>query len=214
MNSCIRMISQNGIDYTCNLCGEIRVDAAKIFTDVKPAAWYKKYVDYTYAYGIFTGTDAKTFSPNDNITRAQFVKVLANLENVDTSNRNVTTAFTDVPGGKWYTPAVKWASENGVVNGVGGNKFDPNANVTREQMCVMLVNYAKFKGVTIKKVESKMSFVDDAKISKWANTAVYICQQADIVNGKGANTFDPQGTGTRSEASVIFTKFHKEYLKK
>ena len=62
-------------------------------------------------------------------------------------------------------------------------------------------------------VEAKESFADDKKISKWAKTAVYTCQMADIVNGKGAGTFDPQGPGTRAEASVIFTKFHKDYLK-
>ncbi len=190
------------------------IDSSKKFTDVDENKWFKEYVDYAVTYGIFSGTSESTFSPNDNITRAQFVQVLANLEGVDTSNRNVATKFTDVPSGKWFTAAVKWASENGVVNGVGDGKFDPNANVTREQMCVMLVNYAKFKSITLKTVEAKENFADDASISKWAKTAVYTCQQADIVNGKGANTFDPKGTGTRAEASVIFTKFHKEYLKK
>lgn len=182
------------------------------FADVAQNAWYKQYVDYTVANGMFEGTSATTFSPDSNITRAQFVQVLANLEGVDTSNREVTTKFTDVPRGKWFTAAVKWASENGVVNGVGDGKFDPNANVTREQMCVMLVNFAKFKGLSLNNVEAKASFADDAKISSWAKTAVYTCQQADIVNGKGANTFDPQGTGTRAEASVMFTKFHKDYI--
>jgi len=188
-------------------------DTSKIFSDIKAKAWYKQYVDYAYSHGIFTGTSKTTFSPSDSITRAQFVQVLANLEGVDTKNRNVTTQFTDVPAKKWFTVAVKWASENKIVNGVGGGRFDPNADVTREQMCVMLVNFAKFKGITLKTAESKAVFADDNKISKWAKAAVYTCQQADIVNGKGADAFDPQGTGTRAEACVIFTKFHKDYLK-
>ena len=98
-------------------------------------------------YGIFTGTSKTTFSPDSNITRAQFVQVLANLSGIDTSNRNVKTSFSDVPSGKWYTAAVKWASDN------------------------------------------------------------------KIVNGMGAGMFDPKGTGTRAEASVIFTKFHQGYMK-
>ncbi len=187
-------------------------DTSKVFTDIKSKGWYKEYVDYSVAHGIFTGTSKNEFSPSMNITRAQFVQVLANLIGVDTSNRNVTTSFKDVPAKKWYTAAVKWASENKIVNGTGDGKFEPNANVTREQMCVMLVNFAKFKGITLKTVESKEDFADNANISKWAKTAVYTCQQADIVNGKGAGKFDPKGTGTRAEASVMFTKFHKDYL--
>jgi len=198
----------------CKVCGDKDPNYIPTFTDVKAKAWYKQYVDYSVKNGIFSGTSKTTFSPNDNITRAQFVQVLANLEGVDTSNRNVKTQFSDVPAKKWFTAAVKWASENKIVNGVGGGKFDPNANVTREQMCLMLTNYAKFKGITLKAVEAKESFADDKKISKWAKTAVYTCQMADIVNGKGAGKFDPQGTGTRAEASVIFTKFHKDYLVK
>jgi len=77
----------------------------------------------------------------------------------------------------------------------------------------MLVNYAKFKGITLKAIEAKENFADDGKISKWAKTAVYTCQQADIVNVKGSGLFDPKNTGTRAEASVIFTKFHKNYIK-
>ena len=209
---------------TCSVCGhketiisegtkleKTLVDSSKMFTDVPANKWFKHYVDYSVTYGIFTGTSDTTFSPNDNITRAQFVQVLANLEGVDTSNRNINSGFTDVPKGKWYTAAVTWAAKNGIVNGVGAGKFDPNANVTREQMCVMLVNYAKFKGITLKTVEAKENFADNGKISSWAKDAVYICQQSDIVNGKGAGLFDPKGTGTRAEASVIFTKFHKDF---
>lgn len=189
-------------------------DTSKIYTDIKATGWYKKYVDYAVTYGIFSGTSATKFSPDDKITRAQFVQVLANLSGVDTTNRNVTTSFTDVPAKKWYTPAVKWASENGIVNGVGNGKFDPEAYVTREQMCVMLVNYAKFKNITLKTVEAKSNFADNSKISSWAVDEVYACQQADIVNGKGAGIFDPQGTGTRAEACAMFTKFHQDYLAK
>ena len=187
-------------------------DTSKIYKDIPTKIWYKQYVDYAVAYGIFTGTSQDTFSPNSNITRAQFVQVLANLEGVDTSNRNVKTQFTDVPAKKWYTAAVKWASENKVVNGMGDGTFAPDANVTREQMCLMLTNFAGFKKITLKQVEAKTPFTDDAKIAKWAKTAVYVCQQADIVNGKGANNFDPKGTGTRAEATVIFSKFHQDYL--
>ncbi len=207
----------------CNLCEHKETvtdvgskitlkDTSEIFDDVPKNKWFKSQVDYVYAYGIFTGTTATAFSPNSNITRAQFVQVLANLSGVDTSNRKLTTKFSDVPSGKWYTAAVKWASENAIVNGVGGGKFAPDANITREQMCVMLVNYAKFREITLYYLEPWSEFADTQSISQWAILEVHACQMADLVNGKGGNKFDPKASATRAEAATIFSKFHKDYL--
>ncbi len=184
------------------------------FDDVKTNSWYKEYVDYVVKNKIFEGTGKNKFSPNDSITRAQFVQVFANLEGVDTKNKNVTTKFSDVTANKWFSPAVKWASENGVVNGYLDGTFKPNESITREQMCIMLVNYADYKKITLKKVNAKNKFADDSKIGSWAKDAVYKCQMADIVNGMGDNKFEPKATGTRAQACVIFTKFHKYYLAK
>ncbi len=202
------------VRYNGVVCGaEVELkDTSKIFTDISADEWFKEYVDYSYTHKIFKGTSATTFAPQENITRAQFVQALANISNVDTSNWNVSTQFIDVPSGAWYAPAVKWASENRIVIGVGDGYFDPDANITREQMCLMLVNYARFSNITLNTVEEKISFADNSKISSWATAAVYACQQADIVNGKGENTFDPVGLGTRAEVATLFTRFHKEYL--
>lgn len=190
----------------------IITDSSKKFKDVTESAWYKQYVDYAISYGIFNGTSKTTFSPNDKITRAQFVQVIANLEGIDTSLNYISTAFSDVPTGKWYTYAIRWASSQNIVSGMGNGKFMPNSPVTREQMCVLLNNYIKFRKISLKAVESKTPFTDDKNISKWAKDAVYKCQSADIINGKGEGVFDPKGTGTRAEASVMFTKFYKDYI--
>ncbi len=186
-------------------------NTTEIFVDVEQT-WYTEYVNYAYTYGIFKGNPDGTFKPLANITRAEFVQVLANITGVDTSNKQIITKFSDVVAGDWFAPAVKWANDNGIVAGYG-EQFKPTANITREQMCVMIVNYAKFKGITLKAVEPKEVFIDDSLISSWAKDAVYACQMADIVNGKGEGRFDPAGTGLRAEASVIFTKFHKAYLR-
>ena len=189
------------------------VDTSKVFNDVVADEWYKEYVDYAYTHKIFVGNEDGTFKPLANITRAEFVQVLANLSGVDTSNKKVLTKFADVAWGEWYTPAIKWAYEKGIVAGRSTTHFGPNEVITREEMCVMIVRYATYRGVTLYAVESKQVFADDSAISDWAKSAVYICQQADIVNGKLNNVFDPAGTGIRAEASVIFTKLHQEYLK-
>ena len=185
-----------------------------MFIDVPAKAWYKKFVDYSVTYGIFTGTSSNTFSPNTDMTRAQFVQVFANISGVDTSNKNVNSGFSDVPKGKWYTAAVTWAAKNGIVNGVGGGRFDPNAKVTREQMCVMIVNYIEnYQKRTLNVTTNASTFADDKNISKWAKTAVYKCAKAGLVNGVGNNMFDPKASATRAQGATIFTNFFKEYMK-
>ncbi len=184
------------------------------FDDVATNKWYERYVNYVSANKLFQGVGNNTFLPTDNITRAQFVQVLANLENVDVTNKNVTTSFTDVPSNKWYTPAVKWASDKGIINGFGDGTFQPTASITREQMCAMLVRYINYKNITVETSGDGSAFADDNKIGKWAKAYVYTCKQANIVIGKGNNIFDPKGLGTRAEAAVIFTRLHRRYLAK
>lgn len=191
----------------------IIVDTTKVFTDVKADNWFKTYVDYAYSHGIFKGYTDTTYSPDTNLTRAQIVQVFANLAGVDTSDKDVYVPFSDVNAGEWYAPAIKWATEVGIVSGMGNGTFAPNADVTREQMCVMLVNYIeKCQGKTIKVINSNVVFADDAAISSWAKTAVYKCAGADLVKGVGDNKFAPLNLAARSHAATLFTKFHKEYV--
>ena len=212
---------------TCSVCGhketivaegtkleKTLINSSSKFIDVLAKAWYKKFVDYSVTYGIFTGTSNNTFSPNTDMTRAQFVQVFANISGVDTSNKNVNSGFSDVPKGKWYTAAVTWAAKNGIVSGVGGGKFDPDAKVTREQMCVMIVNYIEnYQKRTLSVTTNAPTFADDAKIAKWAKTAVYKCAKAGLVNGVGNNMFDPKASATRAQGATIFTNFFKEYMR-
>lgn len=181
-----------------------------VFTDVEAGQWYTPHINYAVENGIFKGTSTTTFSPSTNMTRAQFVQVLANISNVDTTNNTVSTQFSDVPSKKWYTAAIKWASENGVVNGIGNGIFAPEQPVTREQMCVMLVNYVeKFQKNSLQSSVNTLSFWDDGKIASWSKSSVYKCANAGLVNGVGNNTFDPQGTTTRAQGATFFSNFHK-----
>lgn len=212
---------------TCSLCGytqtvaaegtrleNVLLDTALMFTDVKASAWYKPYIDYSVTYGILSGAGNGKMLPNKTMTRAEFVQVLANLSGVDTSNKNITTEFTDVKSGAWYAPAVKWASENGIVSGVGDGKFSPNANITREQMCSMLVRYVeKYLGITLENSIDKKTFADDNKISSWAKDSVYKCQQSGLVSGVSETSFAPRDNATRASVATIMSKFHEQYLR-
>ena len=179
------------------------------FRDVDENAWFYRHVVTAYTFGLFNGTSSATFSPGTSMTRAMFVQVLANLEQVNRSGyRN--TRFKDVADRQWYTAAVAWAAETGIVNGVGADRFDPHAPITREQMIVMLYNYMKSKGYAIPQGQGR-PFADEGKISPWALEAVHALQSLNIITGRNGNLFDPKGVASRAEVAAVFVRLI-EYL--
>lgn len=185
---------------------------AKEFTDVPANAWYKQYVDYAVQNKMFSGTSEKEFSPNVDMTRAQFVQVLANIAGARLNN-SMPSGFADAPAGKWFTGAVKWAVENGVASGVSATEFNPTGKIDRQQMCVMLVNYVEnYKKETLSQRVAYKTFADDKDIAPWAKTAVAKCVKAGLVSGTGNNMFSPKTVANRATGATIFTNFHKNYI--
>ena len=173
------------------------------FTDVRENDWFFDAVRFAHQNSLFSGTSATTYSPNITMTRGMMVTVLWRLAG---SPATGGATFTDVPVGEWYAPAVNWAATNGIVSGIGDNLFAPEAEIKREEMAVMLYNYAVFIDAELPQKRSG-AFADEEKISAWANTAVNAMYAAEILNGKGANTFDPLGRATRAEVATLFMKF-------
>ena len=175
------------------------------FTDVSKNDWYYKYVDFVTDRGYFAGTSKTTFSPEMSMTRGMFVVVLAALEGVKVDNN--VAPFADVPAGTWYSGAVKWAADNGVVAGTGSNKFAPNAEITREQMAVMMnayVNWHSEKHGEDHKVKAKVEdFADKASVSSWAAEAVENCRAWGLIAGAPDGKFYPQNTATRAEVATV-----------
>ena len=183
-------------------------DITKIFTDVEKGSWYEEFVKYAYQNGLFNGTSENTFTPNGNMTRAQFVKVIANFVKVDVNN-NVDSRFDDVASNQWYTGAIEWAAENGIVSGVDENSFAPDKEITREQMCAIIVRTAEnYLNLSLPSTEAPITFSDDAQISSWAKDAVYKCQKAGIISGNNG-AFNPQDSTTRAQGATVFTQCHK-----
>ncbi len=182
------------------------------FKDVSEEDWYYTYVEYVYQNGMFSGTSDTTFEPLTEMTRAMFVRLFANLDSVDLT-KYTETKFTDVDMSAWYGSAVAWAEANKVVNGTSETTFEPDQNITREQMCVLLVNYAAYAGIDLTLDTPKdTAFTDADEVSSWAKDAVIICAAAGIINGKGDGRFDPQGTATRSEVAALCTNFHTLFV--
>jgi hypothetical protein len=178
---------------------------AKVFGDADDH-WAKDYITFVAARDMFNGTGNNNFTPNGSMTRAMFVKVLANLEQADLSSYEASK-FSDVPTGQWYSTAVEWAADKGIVNGVGNDRFDPNAPITREQMAVMLHNYIEFREYILPLSANEIVFTDDSKLSPWAKDSVSAIQRAGIISGRPGNIFDPQSVATRGEGATIYAKF-------
>lgn len=178
---------------------------APAFNDVPASHWAAKDIAFVSSLGLFKGTSLHTFSPNTPMTRAMFAQVLANLEVVDASDY-AETVFTDVREQLWYTGAVTWAAKSGIINGTGQGKFNPNAGITREQMAVMLYNYAVYKGYELPAVASGV-FVDGDDINAWASKAVEAIADAGIMKGTTDGSFQPQVNATRAEVAAVFARW-------
>ncbi len=201
----------------CSACGyDSGVRPAPItnpFTDVSKKNWFYKAVTFAVSNNLFSGLTATEFGPNDNMTRGMFVTVLGRLHGVSVSKK-VSTRFTDVAKGKFYTGYVKWANDNGIVSGLTDTTFGPEANINREQICAMMVRYCSFAKITLEKKNAAITFKDGANISKFARSAVKACQQGGIVNGEkvsGGYNFRPKGNATRAEVATIMMNFAKSY---
>ena len=146
---------------------------------------------------------ANTFEPNTAMTRAMLVTVLwryAGQPNEGTNN------FTDVKSDQWYTDAVAWAAHNGIVGGVGNNKFDPNGNITREQMAAILYRYANSNGIDTSARADLSSFPDGNKVSSYANDAIRWAVAEGLINGSDGKLM-PQGNATRAQVAAILMRF-------
>ena len=120
----------------CTVCGhEATHILSRRFLDLDGTQWYADGVDDIVDRGLMNGTGPVTFEPDSTMTRAMLVTVL--WRSAGSPNEG-TNGFTDVPADQWYTQAVAWAAQNGIVNGVGNNKFDPDAKITREQLAAVL----------------------------------------------------------------------------
>lgn len=172
-------------------------------TDVSKDAWYHAAVDYVVKQGIMEGMSATTFSPNIEVTRAQAVQILYNLEGQPTVDGD--NEFTDVSG--WYETAVTWAAQTGVATGYGDGTFQPGDNITRQEFAQMLYNYAKYKGYDLTAEGDLSQFPDSGSVADWAEAAMSWANGNELINGHDNGTIDAGGTAIRAQAASILMKF-------
>ncbi|MDP4109432.1 MAG: S-layer homology domain-containing protein, partial [Bacillota bacterium] len=167
--------------------------------------WARQYIDYVVGKGLLTGTSATSFSPELSVNRAMIVTVLWRLEGKPSATGSVS--FKDVNGSDYYRDAVNWAVEKGIVKGRSGSTFDPNADVSRQEIAVFLYRYASYKGKGTDKTGNLTGYADKGSISDWALSAMDSVVGGGIITGRGANTLAPQGSAKRGEFAAMLYRY-------
>lgn len=173
------------------------------FLDVPQTHWAYSYISALAGQGIVSGMGDSLFLPEDHVTRAQFVKILAGIVGADISGYT-TAGFSDVSDTAWYMPYVAWAKERGVVNGVdGGKNFAPDVSITREQIAAILYRMTESEHFVLPQKNGAVRFTDSGEISGYAQEAVSALQQAGVIGGMTDGSFKPRNNATRAEAAKM-----------
>ena len=163
------------------------------FTDVASDAWYYNVVSQAYGKGLISGMSDTEFSPDSSVTGAQLIMMLYRADDNTVSEQT---------SGNWYDEAVDWAKEKSIISDNNGWTFDANADLTREQMMVLLYNYLQYKGNDLSASDDLSSYTDSSEISAYAENAVKALVGKGIIEGDG-KTLRPLSSLTRAETAVI-----------
>lgn len=181
------------------------------FRDTK-THWAREQIALLAEKNILNGTGGGYFSPEAQVTRSQFVQILAKLSGENYS-ACTTDGFTDVDAGAWYAPAVAWAVERGITTGSGDGLFSPDAPITRQDMAVMLQRYVEQAAETeLPEENAALIFTDAPSIAAYAADAVSAMQMAGIINGipdGSGYRFAPEEQATRAQAASMIAGLYQ-----
>lgn len=177
------------------------------FQDIYKDDWYYSAVKYNYENGMILGTTSTTFAPTKNLTRGMLATILYRMEG--TPAVTGTSKFSDVNNNKmYYYSAVTWAADNKIVNGYNNGKFGPDNMITRQDLAVILRNYAIYKGNYTKVTANLTTFKDGNLVSDYAKTAMQWAVGKGVITGNSnTNTLSPHGKATRAETASMLYKY-------
>ena len=184
----------------------VQVGAALIDFKDTTAHWAREYIGRLAARGVVNGMGDNYYQPDATLTRAQFLTMLSKtIYGLDPS-QTAAAGFTDVPNTEWYYNYVNWGYANAIVNGTSETTFAPNDSITREQMAIMLTNFARSTQLVLPETKAGTTFTDSAMISPWASEAVDKIVLSGIMSGYPEGNYNPQGKATRAEAATVIYK--------
>lgn len=181
-------------------------DKPFLFTDVKADDWFYDAVKFVAAANIMVGVDKAntTFAPMQNTTRGTVATLIHRME--ETPDAKLAD-FSDVLSGAWYTEAVNWTDDNGVMIGFPDGTFRPEAVVTREQLALVFYRYAKFLGYDVSAADDLSAFVDAEEVGDWAEESMAWAVGTGLIQGRGGARLAPQSTTTRGELATMLCRF-------
>ena len=178
---------------------------ARSFVDINYRDWFYDAVRFVGANGLMQGVSEDSFAPNAPLTRAMLVTILHRVEGEAESS--IQNPFIDVAFGRWYTDAITWASEKGIVEGFGDGRFAPSENITREQIATILMRFADWSGIDTSATTQLDTFIDAYQISHWALDAKRWANAEGLITGRTETTLVPRGNTTRAEAAMMLMRF-------
>ena len=184
---------------------ETEAPVGEPFLDVNEGDWFYDAVAYAYENGLMDGVGGNRFAPNSATTRAQLVTILYRMEGQPAVSGDLP--FTDVESGTWYTDAILWAAQNGIVNGVNDTEFAPGNDLTREQLVTILYRYAESKGYDVSASADLAGYPDGEEIQAYAREAMAWAVAENIIRGMEDDTLKPAGNASRAQIATIFMRF-------
>ena len=184
-------------------------DTKSEFTDLPSSHWAYEAVTALKDLGIVNGVSADSFAPDNNVTRAEFTKMVAVLFGLKATSTE--SKFADCGADDWFTPYVLAAAEAGYVNGVDDTHFAPDAQITRQDICTILGRV-----LDANEAAAEAGFTDADQIQDYAVQYVKSFVALGVVNGYEDGTFRPEVSATRAEAAKILfgiTKLDNEKVK-
>jgi len=176
-------------------------DEVITFSDIDSVPWAKEAIETFAAMGVVNGMGDGTFRPHNNVTRAEFTKIL--MMAFGLVDENAVSSFSDVKEGAWYYKPIASAEKLGIVKGKGDGTFGVNEEILRQDIAVMLYRTAQYLGIDLDGDANEITFTDEADISGYAKEAVAAMQKAGIIKGIGDGSFAPKKLATRAEATVM-----------
>ena len=177
------------------------------FTDVKATDWYYNAVNYCAAKGLASGIGNNRFGPSYVVPRAQTAQILYALEGKPAVTKSGN--FPDVPSGKWYSNAINWAANNGVMKGYTTGNFLPNAGITRQQFMATIYNYVKLKNYDAARSGDISGFKDINDVTPYAVPALQWAVGHHVMDGTEDHRLMPKATTSRAEMAVILASFDR-----
>jgi hypothetical protein len=179
------------------------------FLDVLTTDWYAEAIRFVNKRGFMSGMDNGMFEPHMPTSRAMIASVLHRMSGGGIAG--IENTFADVEEGKWYSQAVLWANESGLIMGYSESEYGVDDNVTREQLVTILYRFAKMESQDITNQAPLYSFSDFEQVSDWAKAGVEWAIANGLISGYADNTLSPKENASRAEIAQIIYLYSQKF---